>query len=602
MIEYTAPKKRDAIIKLAMLLAIISLAFFLYLAMTPRVVEAVSGNDWQSGRIIDDDIFYNSGSMSVQEIQAFLNQKVPNCDTNGTQIATDKGSKLTHAQYAASQGWAGPAYVCLKDYYQVPRSDQNINNIGSNVIPAGAIGSAQIIKNAATTYGVSPQALLVLLEKESDNLLKDTWPVASQYRNAMGYGCPDTAGCDPKYEGFYNQMSNAARQFKLYKDNPSAYRYKNQQDNVIKWAPDQLIGGSYVNVCGSSTVRITTQATAGLYNYTPYQPNRAALNNLYGTGDSCSAYGNRNFWRIFNDWFGGTQGSTYYSCKDSSNIIGSDSGRTIVRDRQGSSDQLALVFSNNTGSSCAEVHTWGDNALQSWRRHTATNSPSFNPDNSNIISGYVSRDSNRLHKIDYRATASGSVEIHTWDTDAQRWIAHIALPLTSLNPDDSEIITADTNNDGVSEFYLIQYRNTGSGKVEVHGLSSDFKGWNSHIATNINALDPSKGKIIAYDSTGDGRDEFFYLMMTDTGSGKVEVHGLSSDFKGWVLHIATNLPSNDFNVQNDGFASSDMNGDGKADLIHVKYSGTASSKVEIHVWSSDLQSWILHIATSSPSV
>jgi hypothetical protein len=52
---------------------------------------------------------------------------------------------------------------------------------------------------------------------------------------------------------------------------------------------------------------IENSATAALYNYTPYQPNQAALNNLYGTGDGCSAYGNRNFWRIFNDWFGSSQ-------------------------------------------------------------------------------------------------------------------------------------------------------------------------------------------------------------------------------------------------------------------------------------------------------
>jgi hypothetical protein len=49
---------------------------------------------------------------------------------------------------------------------------------------------------------------------------------------------------------------------------------------------------------------IKNKATARLYVYTPYTPNKAALTNLYGLGDSCSTYGNRNFWRIFNDWFG----------------------------------------------------------------------------------------------------------------------------------------------------------------------------------------------------------------------------------------------------------------------------------------------------------
>ena len=57
---------------------------------------------------------------------------------------------------------------------------------------------------------------------------------------------------------------------------------------------------------------LANAATAALYYYTPYQPNAAALANLYGTGDSCSAYGNRNFWRLYRDWFGDPRmGSTY---------------------------------------------------------------------------------------------------------------------------------------------------------------------------------------------------------------------------------------------------------------------------------------------------
>lgn len=32
------------------------------------------------------------------------------------------------------------------------------------------------------------------------------------------------------------------------------------------------------------------------------------MSNLYGTGDSCSAYGNRNFWRMYTDWFGSATG------------------------------------------------------------------------------------------------------------------------------------------------------------------------------------------------------------------------------------------------------------------------------------------------------
>jgi hypothetical protein len=54
-------------------------------------------------------------------------------------------------------------------------------------------------------------------------------------------------------------------------------------------------------------VRIQNQATAALYIYTPYRPNQAALNAGWGTGDSCSSYGNRNFYNFYTLWFGSTK-------------------------------------------------------------------------------------------------------------------------------------------------------------------------------------------------------------------------------------------------------------------------------------------------------
>ncbi len=282
-------------------------ALLFFLVLSPIIVEltsvsrahAVSASEWQAGNITDDGVFYNNSDLpTVQDVQNILNAKVPTCDTGGTQPYGNTG--LTDAQYAATQGWPGPPYVCLKDYYQVPRSDQDINNLGTNIIPTGAISAAQIIKTAADTYGISPRALITIIQKESPGpLVTDTWPLPSQYRNAMGYGCPDTAPCNPAYEGFYNQVMNAANQFNLYKTNPSSYRYVPFQANSIGYNPNVA--------CGASTVTIADYATAGLYNYTPYQPNTAALSNLYGSGDSCSAYGNRNYWRTFNDWFYSTR-------------------------------------------------------------------------------------------------------------------------------------------------------------------------------------------------------------------------------------------------------------------------------------------------------
>lgn len=298
-------KKNSIITPIFALAAIIGSLF----ALHSSPATAVSAGDWNASNIIDDAIFYSNTAMSTDEIQSFMNSKNPSCDTQGTRPASEYGrSDITHAQYAANVGWPGPPYVCLRDYYQVPRSDQNINNLSTNVRPEGSISAAEIIKRASDTYGINPKVLLVLIQKESVGpLLTDTWPIPAQYRSVVGYACPDTAPCDPKYAGFYNQIMNAAYQFKYYKDHAydknqyGAYVYRHQPYNTVSllFNPNSS--------CGSTQTRMDNFATTGLYNYTPYQPNQAALNNMYGTGDGCSAYGNRNFWRMFTDWFGSTK-------------------------------------------------------------------------------------------------------------------------------------------------------------------------------------------------------------------------------------------------------------------------------------------------------
>ncbi len=590
----TATTKR---LKLSLWIASFAVVFSsfsgLYSLNNSKQADAlVSGANWQAGRIIDDDIFYNGDAMTVQEIQIFLNEKVPNCDTNGTQMYN---ASITNAQYAASRGWPGPAYVCLKDYYQVPRSDQNINNLTTNVIPSGAISAAQIIKNAAVAYNINPKVLLVTLEKESLNLLKDNWPLPSQYRNPMGYGCPDTAPCDPQYEGFYNQMTNAARQFKLYKDNPNSYRYRPFQDNTISFQAN-------APSCGTSTVYISTYATAGLYNYTPYQPNQAALNNMYGTGDSCSAYGNRNFWRIFTDWFGGTQGSTYYMCRDGTNTVGAATGQKITKSRpSGGKDTLSLIVPNNTNTKCVEVHTWLDSQAQTWVQHTATNSYTFNPVNSTIVPMRVGSQLTRFAKIDVANTASGRLEVHGWDSTIQQWTSHVATISGTLDPTSSAVIPADTNGDGVDELYTVDYRNTTTGMVEVHGLTSNFQQWIQHTVTNLPAINPAEGRVIAADFNGDGKDEFAYVKYANVQSGFVEVHVWSSSFQQWVRHTATNLPVSGYNNATDDIVVADTDGRFGSELYYVKYSGGQSGRVEIHGWNAGQTGWVSHTASSAGS-
>jgi hypothetical protein len=260
------------------IISLVTVASSVSVVLPGSKASAVAGSQFNAGRIIDDVVFFSSNTMGVGEIQNFLNSKVPVCDT----------------WHGSSDPANQPPFTCLKDY----RQDTPSRGAESGLCGAytgGNKSSAQIIYDVANSCGVNPQVLIVLLQKEQ-TLVTDTWPWNIQYRSATGYGCPDTAECDAEYYGFFNQLYNAARQFRKYAKEPTQFNYRMGRTNNIQFNPSAS--------CGSSPVYIQNQATAGLYNYTPYQPNAAALNNLYGSGDSCSAYGNRNFWRMFNDWFG----------------------------------------------------------------------------------------------------------------------------------------------------------------------------------------------------------------------------------------------------------------------------------------------------------
>ncbi|MFJ6653172.1 hypothetical protein ACIQLJ_10305 [Microbacterium sp. NPDC091313] len=233
--------------------------------------EAVTAADWDPGNIIDDATFYDSNAMGSAEIQAFLEQKVPRCSSG---------------------------YTCLKDYRQ-PTLSIAADRYCNGYTGAANESASTIIDRVARSCGVSQKVLLTVLQKEQ-SLVTSTAPSTNQYNAALGQGCPDTAPCDSATAGLFRQLYYGARQYQIYRLNPTSFSYQAGKWNNILYHP--------YNNCGTQRVYIANQATAGLYIYTPYVPNAAALANMYGTGDNCSAYGNRNFWRIFSDWFGTTKG------------------------------------------------------------------------------------------------------------------------------------------------------------------------------------------------------------------------------------------------------------------------------------------------------
>ena len=260
------------------------------------------GSAFDPGNLISDSEFFTSGTMTVEEIQAFLNDKVPDCRAG---------------------------YVCMKDYRENTFSrDQTV--LCNAYAGAENESTAQILFKVSEACGVSVEALLVLIQKEQ-SLVTHTWPSTWRYDKATGYACPDTAPCDERYFGFYNQVYNAARQFKRYSNPPGTSRFFTWfpvgQTSQVRLHPNAS--------CGTTPVTIKNQATAGLYYFTPYTPNTPAMINISSVGDSCSAYGNRNFWRIYNFWFKEPQ--------NFETMVTSTRGVTMAIDKEG-----GVAVSTNT--------------------------------------------------------------------------------------------------------------------------------------------------------------------------------------------------------------------------------------------------------------
>lgn len=229
--------------------------------------SAANAADFDPGYIVSDQNFYDGKALDAAGVLLFIASKNPGCYVGAT---------------------------CLLNY------TQNTPNMAATAYCQAMPGianesAASIIARVGAACNISQKTMLVLLQKEQ-SLVTLREASASRFNKATGFACPDTAPCDPAYAGFFYQIYNAARQFNIYKARPQNFNHQVGQWNAILYHPNAA--------CGRGNVYIQNAATAALYNYTPYRPNAAALANLYGTGDACSSYGNRNFWRMWTDWFG----------------------------------------------------------------------------------------------------------------------------------------------------------------------------------------------------------------------------------------------------------------------------------------------------------
>ncbi|WP_395725277.1 hypothetical protein [Nakamurella sp.] len=235
----------------------------------PGTGAGIARRGFDAGNIISDQVFYDSGAMTEPQIRSFI----------------------------AAQGAGCVGELCLKN--RTWTLDPGAADQYCDAYLGGAgLDTAALLAQLSTACRVNPQIMLVTLQKES-SLLDRPAPTEANYDAAFGWHCPDVDGaaaCDPAYRGFVVQTAGMAKQWSRYRVSPENYSYRSGRTYQIAWDVDPA--------CGSAPVTMRNTATASLYNYTPYQPNAASLAAYPGEGDQCSSYGIRNFWFLFQGYFG----------------------------------------------------------------------------------------------------------------------------------------------------------------------------------------------------------------------------------------------------------------------------------------------------------
>lgn len=229
--------------------------------LTPKALAFdTSSDNYINGQyynsLVGDGDFVDVGSMSAASIQSFLQ---------------DKGGYLAGAPSSQLGDRAGGRSAAQIIYDAAHGAGE-------------ASGTLNGISITTATGTVSPKALLVTLQKEQ-SLVTRTDFSQNALNKAMGYGCPDSGGCDAKYTGFTNQVEWAAWQLR--------YNYEAAGQDASWWSSHYsthyYAGYSRSHNWGNTYYVVTykNKSTAALYRYTPHV-----------------GYGNFNFWRLMIEWFG----------------------------------------------------------------------------------------------------------------------------------------------------------------------------------------------------------------------------------------------------------------------------------------------------------
>ncbi len=326
--------------------------------------------------LIADSLFTDTDSMSVAQIQAWLDENggtllanwVDNVDMRrpSDNCIVHHATGMTAAEiiYEAANEWGAQVYdsngCAIEGKYW---SDPEYSNY--------------------TLQTVSPKSLLVTLQKEQSlisangtystnpNNYKD--PVccsSNEYKlaRAMGYGVPDSGSINEKFLGFYNQINWAAWQLRYNYERSAGNTAWDEVGYLTYTGP--FIEGNFKACSSCSTI-----ARSGYYTIdgSPlYMENRATAALYYYTPHTYPGYyGNYNYVQFYTDWFGSTNPVGYrWELVSQNTYTGSTkTAASSTFDGLTQGDKVYVQFKarnvgditwTNTGAGAVWAGTWGD--------------------------------------------------------------------------------------------------------------------------------------------------------------------------------------------------------------------------------------------------
>jgi len=287
---------------------------------------------------------------------------------------------------------------------------------------------------------------------------------------------------------------------------------------------------------------------------------------------------------IYNSFFPGT-------CSGAGNngILGPNG--SVIGTRRAGKRPTSFVFTqtNNTASGCVELNEW-NSTPRDWKHQIVSGVSNLDVETREaIISADTNGDGTAEFIRVHRNSVLNKVQLQFWDNTFKSWSKQVTTNLSASNYLNGTILAADSNGDGKDELYFIKHRNTKSKKTEIYRWSGSYTRWNLARKTNLGRFSSTSGKVIASDTNGDKRDEFYFLKTKNNPKDRAVLYAWQPNFKSWRKTMPTNL--NNIHARRGSIVSVDTNGDRKDGLYFAWTHQTKSGKIEIYRWGSGYKKW-----------